>query len=123
MADPTSSILDSTKKALGLAPDYDPFDPELIMYINSAFTTLHQLGIGPEDGFAIESAAETWDAFFTDKRFNNIKSYVAFKVRLAFDPPANSFTQEALKQQISELEWRLTVQRETFGWTVPVPTV
>lgn len=122
--DVAASILNSTKKALGLSPTYDPFDPELIMYINNAFATLNQLGIGPDEGFAIESDAETWDDLLgDDKRFNGVKAYVAFKTRLAFDPPANSFTQEALKQQINELEWRLTILAENFGWTGNVTVI
>ena len=110
------SILDSTKKAIGLAPDYDPFDPELIMYINDAFATLDQLGIGPEGGFSIEDSDAVWESFIgTDKRLNGVKVYVAFKVKLAFDPPPNSFTQEALRKQIAEQEWRLNLLRETYG--------
>ena len=30
------SILEDTKQALGIAPDYTPFDQELILHINSA---------------------------------------------------------------------------------------
>lgn len=125
--DPVKSILNSTKKAIGLDAAYDPFDPELIMYINDAFATLNQLGVGPSEGFAIESDAEVWDDYLGEnKRFNGVKAYVAFKTRLAFDPPANSFAVDALQKQILEHEWRLCVLAESYPWgptvTVITPT-
>ncbi len=41
------SILTSTKKILGIAEDYIVFDLDIMTYINAAFSTLTQLGIGP----------------------------------------------------------------------------
>lgn len=106
-------ILDSTKKALGLSPSYDVFDPEIIMYINGVFSTLHQLGIGPEEGFAIQGDGETWNAFLgDDPRLASVMTYVYLKVRLIFDPPASSFAIAAFEKQCQELEWRLNVYRE-----------
>lgn len=118
------SILDSTKKALGLAGDYDVFDPEIIMHINSVFSILQQLGIGPNEGFMIEGAEATWDTFLRgDKRLNSVKTYVFLKVRLLFDPPATSFLIAAYEKQITELEVRLNLQREGEAWTPPVALV
>jgi hypothetical protein len=120
MADPKTSILDSTKKALGIAPDYDAFDPDITMHINSVFVTLHQLGVGPAEGFAIEGPDEEWSTFLGDnKLLNNVRSYVYLRVRLLFDPPATSFTLDAMKQQAQEFEWRINVQREEIAWTDP----
>ena len=49
------SILGYIKKVIGgIDEDNDYFDPDLIMFINAAFTTLCQLGIGPETPFKIE---------------------------------------------------------------------
>lgn len=115
------SILDSTKKALGVGADYDVFDPDIIMHINSVFSTLNQLGIGPEDGFMIEDDEATWDTFLMgDKRLNSVKTYVFLKVRLLFDPPATSFLIAAYEKQITELEVRLNLYREGEVWTTPV---
>lgn len=117
-ADPVipDSILDTTKKALGLGADYDGFDPDIIMHINSVFFTLNQLGVGPSEGFAISGSDETWDAFLgSDLRLNAVKSYVYIKVRLLFDPPANSFGISALEKQATEYEWRLNVHVENVG--------
>lgn len=37
------SILTSIKKLLGIAEEYEHFDPDIVMYINSAFSVLTQL--------------------------------------------------------------------------------
>lgn len=116
------SILTSTKKTLGLTEDYTAFDLDILMHINSVFTTLCQLGIGPEDGYEIESAEDVWSDFINDKRLNSIKTYMSLRVRLIFDPPATSFLQEAMRNQIQELEWRLNVYRETSTYPLPSTT-
>ena len=53
MADMNGSILDSIKKNLGIVPEYTAFDDQIILDINAAFSTLHQLGFGPDEGFEI----------------------------------------------------------------------
>lgn len=109
----TDSILNSTKKVLGIAEDYAEFDLDIVLHINSVFSTLRQLGIGPAEGFMIEDDGITWDSFLRgDKRFNAIKTYVYLRVRLLFDPPISSFAVTAMQEQIKELEWRLNVDRE-----------
>ncbi len=120
------SILNSTKKILGVAEDYTVFDLDIITHINSAFSTLTQLGIGPPEGFAIEDASDEWGEFIdidTDPQFNSIKSYVFLRVRMLFDPPQTSYLIAAAERQIEELEWRLNVHREETGWTDPDPIV
>lgn len=105
-----NSILESIKKALGITSDYHYFDDQLIMHINSVFTILTQLGLGPENGFSIEDESTTWSDFFGDAESHNlIQSYVYLRVRMLFDPPMNSFLMESMKQQIQEYEWRLNV--------------
>ena len=47
------SILTSIKKLLGIAEEYEHFDADLIMHINSVFMILTQLGVGPSEGFRI----------------------------------------------------------------------
>ena len=117
----TDSILDSVKKTLNLGSDYTPFDQDVIMHINSVFSTLNQLGIGPELGFMIEDKDAVWSDFLgTDPRLNNVKSYMYLRVRLMFDPPTIGYLVEALKEQIKEFEWRINVQREGVAWVPPV---
>jgi hypothetical protein len=118
------SILTSTKKILGIAEDYTAFDTDIMIHINSVFSVLNQLGIGPVEGFMIEDAAATWDAFIgDDPRLNSVKTYVYLRVRVLFDPPATSFHINALQDEIKELEWRLNVKREDEEWVDPNPVV
>lgn len=120
----SNSILTSTKKILGIEATDTDFDIDILMHINSVFATLNQLGIGPEQGFAIEDAVPTWDTFLgTDKRLNSVKTYVYLRVRMLFDPPQTSYLIEALDRQREELEWRLNVYRESTAWTDPSVTV
>lgn len=108
------SILTSTKKILGVPATDDGFDLDILTHINSVFATLHQLGLGPADGFSVEDAASTWDELLgEDSRLNSIKTYVYLRVRLLFDPPATSYLVSSMQEQIKELEWRLNIQRET----------
>lgn len=108
------SILTTIKKMLGIMEDYDHFDTDIIIHINSVFMTLHQLGVGPEAGFRIEDKSASWAAYVADeKNLDAVKTYVYLKVRLIFDPPINSSVMEAYKQMIQECEWRLNVQAES----------
>lgn len=118
----SDSILTSTKKVLGIDESYTAFDVDVIMHINSAFSTLHQLGVGPPNGFAIETAEAKWDAFLgegEDPRLNTVKSYVYLRVRLLFDPPGTSYLINAINQQIEEMVWRLNVSREETDYIDP----
>lgn len=118
-----SSILKSTKKALDLDEDYTAFDGNILMHINSVFSTLHQLGVGPTDPFMIEDATPTWDDFSPDPRLSAVRSYVYLRVRMLFDPPTTGFLMDALKQQIAEMEWRLNAVREGDVVSTPVSPV
>ena len=104
------SILTSIKKLLGIAEEYEHFDADLVMHINSVFTILTQLGVGPPEGFSIMDEDSTWDDFLPNrKNLEIVKSYMHLKVKLLFDPPLNSAVIESMNRQISEFEWRLNV--------------
>ena len=63
----TDSVLTSIKKLLGIAEEYEHFDADLIMHINSVFSILTQLGVGPSKGFMIEDKSATWKDFISDE--------------------------------------------------------
>ena len=108
------SILNSVKKMLGLDAEYDAFDTEIIIHINSVFMILQQLGVGPETGFAISDDTAVWTDFIEDDVYLAlVKSYMYLKVRMLFDPPQNSALLEAMNSQIAEFEWRLNVNAES----------
>jgi len=109
----TDRILESVKKVLGIAPEYLAFDQDIVMHINSAFSVLHQLGVGPDEPFMIEDETATWTEFLgTERGVNSVKSYVYLRVRLLFDPPATSFALGAMEKQIEELGWRISTYME-----------
>jgi hypothetical protein len=118
------SILNSTKKVLGLDEDYTSFDIDITMHINSVFSVLNQLGIGPANGFAIVDASAVWSDFLaSDPRLNSAKTYVWLRVRMLFDPPTTSYLITAMEKQIAEFEWRLNTYREDTAWVDPTPVV
>lgn len=105
------SILTSIKKLLGLTEEYEQFDQDIIIHINSAFFTLRQLGVGI-DGFRIEDKSKTWSNFIESSKTNEstlpaIKDYVYLKVRKVFDPPSSSYVMDSINSMIAEYESRI----------------
>ena len=109
------SILTSIKKLLGITEDYDEFDVDIIIHINSVLATLYQLGVGPETGFQIKDATATWNEFLGNNTIliNLVTTYVYYKVRLAFDPPTNGTHIESMNKLMTEQEFRI---RSMVDW-------
>lgn len=108
------SILTSIKKMLGITEDYTHFDADIIMHINSVFSILTQLGVGPDDGFMIKDDKAVWTDFIKDdSKMEAVKSYMYLKVKLLFDPPLSSAVIESTNRMISEYEWRLNIAGES----------
>lgn len=109
------SILTSIKKMLGIPEEYDHFDPDLIMHINSVLSILTQIGVGPSEGFRIEDDLATWEDFLdNDTDYEAVKSYVHLRVKLLFDTSTlSSAVIESMNRMISELEWRLNAIAES----------
>lgn len=107
------SILTSIKKMLGITEDYTHFDADIIIHINSVFSILTQLGVGPSEGFRIQDDKAVWSEFIEDDpKIELVKSYMYQKVKLLFDPPLSSALIESTDRMISEYEWRLNVAGE-----------
>ena len=107
------SILTSTKKLLGISQDDDSFDTDIIFHINTVFSILSQMGIGPEDGFKITDDTTVWSDYIQDDiMLEMVKSYIPIKVRKMFDPPTSSAVVEWLDKIIEELEQRLYAEFE-----------
>lgn len=108
------SILNDVKKIIGISEADTSFDLDLITHINTAFSVLYQLGVGPETGFFIDDAGAEWSEFVDEDlaAYNMVRSYVFLRVRMLFDPPATSFHIEAMNKQLEQYEWRISVQRE-----------
>lgn len=107
------SILDSTKKVLGLDADYHAFDLDVITFINAAFSTLNQLGVGPDGGFYITDEVPVWsELLLPENQLHLVKTYIYLKVRVLWDPPQTSFLINAMNEQLKEHEWRISTFRE-----------
>ena len=101
---------------LGVPKEYDAFDTDIVIHINSVFGTLNQLGVGPADGFRIKNPDTTWSEYLQDsKKFDAVKTFMYLKVRLLFDPPSSSAISATFERMISEYEFRLRVEAEYGG--------
>lgn len=109
-----NSILNDIKSMLGPSYDDNSFDTDIIIYINSIFTILRQLGVGPVTGYRIKDSNNIWSEFVKDEEMlDAVKMYIYLKVKLAFDPPLNASLVETFTNQAKELEWRLNVSVES----------
>lgn len=107
------SIFNSIKKMLGIDVDYDAFDTDVLININSVLMILNQLSIGPPEGFFITGPEETWADLLGDRTdLQGVKTYIYLRVRLLFDPPSSSFVLDAMEKQAEELGYRLNLQEE-----------
>ena len=104
------TILNTIKKLLGIQQEYEYFDEDIMIHINTAFATLNQLGVGPAEGFYMDDKTALWDDYITSINMQMIKSYIYLKVRILFDPPTSSVLMDSMNRSIAELEWRLYLE-------------
>ena len=108
-----ASILKSTKKILNLPEDYTPFDLDILTHINATLSVVHQIGVGPPEGFWIDDETAKWDDMnLPSDQLGLLRTYVFLNVRMLFDPPATSFVIDATQKQIDEHLTRLSYMRE-----------
>lgn len=113
------SILVSTKKILSISSDDPSFDTDVITHINSTFSIINQIGVGPTTSFSIEDDTLKWqDLGLPVDQMNLLRTYVFLRVRMIFDPPTTSYLLAAVNQQIQEYETRLSYMRED---AIPIP--
>lgn len=108
------SVLGTVKKLLGIERDYDVYDLDILVHINTAGMTLQQLGVTSESGIDVDGYDTIWTDLVIDvTRLPAVKTYISAYVKLVFDPPKSSFGLDALQKTITELEWRLRSEAET----------
>ena len=115
--DESTEILSSVKKLLNIEDDTTEFGMDVRSYVNGAFFSLNQLGIGPSTPFSIDSYT-TWEEFQTSVPKDVILDYIHLKTSLIFDPPSSSAVAEAYKERLSELEFRMNVYVDNGGGNV-----
>lgn len=107
------SILTSIKKLLGIAEEYEHFDIDIIIHINTFLARLNQLGVGASN-FRIQDKTAIWHDFLGDEedKFKQAVDYVYIRTKLLFDPPQSGAANEAMKEAMRELEWLLMVDAD-----------
>lgn len=110
------SVLNSTKKLLGIMPEEKDFDQDIIAAINASIFTLSQLGLNTKDGITVYDETTTFSDLFKDcvdsLDIEAVRQYIYIKTRIAFDPPQVNALAEMFKEQKKELEWRLRLSAE-----------
>jgi hypothetical protein len=101
-------ILEDTKLALGILPDNLGFDPELLMFVNSAKANLVQLGLTEFDIDIDESTP--WPALDTETLTGHSKLYLLLKSRQTFDPTASETIAKVIDGSVVELEGRISYE-------------
>lgn len=104
------SILDSTKKYLGVEMYDTAFDTDIIFAINTVLGILNQEGIGPEMPLVISDETTTWQELLGDRiELEAVKSFVFMKTKMLFDPPQSSVLSDTMERQIKEIEVRMYI--------------
>jgi hypothetical protein len=102
------SILKSTKKLLGIHESDLSFDLDILIFINSAFATLQELGVNNGELVVVEDDLKDWsETTISPEALPTVKTYVYLKVRMMFDAPSTSFAITAMEKILEEQEWRL----------------
>ena len=97
------NVLSSVKTIAGIPTDYAVFDSDILMHINSVLAGLAQMGL-PQ---VLVDSDSTWSDICSENELVPVRSYVSLKVRSIFDPPSSSSTSQAIKDTLTELEWRI----------------
>lgn len=119
-----TSILTSIKKLLGVSEADTNFDTDITIHINTVFTVLTSLGIGPAEGFLITGKDDNWETFLGEgTAYNSVETYMYLKVKLIFDPPTSTNVFTAFENTAKELEWRLVVQAQHDALAAAAPVV
>ena len=94
---------------LGLPEEYLAFDTEIMIHINSVLAVMHQVSeLLPAD-FRITGPKEKWTDYVGNAAvIEFVKTFVYLRVRMLFDPPTGAVL-DAMKENIRELEWRLSI--------------
>lgn len=110
------SILTSIKKLMGLTEEYDAFDQDILILINSVLFELEQIGVKAKEGFTLSDKTAVWSDYSDDDRLlNALKPYIYMKTKLTFDPPTSSGALDSMNRIIDRFEWRINLYADTGG--------
>lgn len=103
-----TTILNDVKKVLGIGQDFQDFDVDVLLHINSAAMTAEQVGVNRSEAEIVVST--DWSYFTNLQSYSALKTWLILTVRLAFDPPSTSFQTSAIEKQLEQLSWRIREQ-------------
>lgn len=110
------SILTSIKKLMGLTEEYDAFDQDILILINSVLFELEQIGVKAKEGFVLSDKTAVWSDYSDDNRLlNALKPYIYMKTKITFDPPTSSGALDSMNRIIDRFEWRINLYADTGG--------
>lgn len=105
------TILNVIKNFIGISTSDPHFDDEILMHINLIIAELAI--VGTTDKVSICSKDTVWtDYLVKEVDIASIQTLIGMKVKMVFDPPANSFLVESYNKQIDKMEWLLTINKE-----------
>lgn len=107
-------VLIDIKKLIGFDEDYNAFDQDIVIQINSALSILKQIGVEVLSNVTIDGSEDWEDILGEHADIEMIKNYIYMKTKLVFDPPVNGSVMESIKEQIKEFEWRINFEIEVM---------
>lgn len=100
-------VLDGVKLYLDILPENKEFDDTLLTYVNDNMSYVTQdIGIGPNEGIKVDKNT-LWSEIIPSDLFHDVRTLVALRIKLVFDPPQVAAVISAIERQIDEVEWRL----------------
>lgn len=111
------SILEDVKKQIGIASSNHDFDPDVLMAVNTVLFDLHQMGIVNDD-FTVGTDSKTWSEILLREdqvNLHALKTWVALKAKMIFDPPTSSVLAQAIRDNLDELTWRIYITENYVG--------
>lgn len=96
----------------GLPEDDTSFDTDIVIGINTALSDLGLIGEYTGTISRITDSTANWEDFIGIgvDTLEEIKTYVYLKVKMVFDPPQTKPMIDAVKDQITELGWKINVK-------------
>ena len=81
------SILLSIKKLLGMEPEeFDQYDVDITLHINTVIETLNQIGVDMPDGFSVTDKTVLWSDYLNRAKYSqikdSIKSYIYILIKI-----------------------------------------
>lgn len=107
-----SSILTDVKAFVGIVEEDESFDKQIIMCINSVFSSLTQVLAGKDEHFYITDKSAQWEHYVSDYKIDWIKMNVCMNVKKMFDPPTNATVMQAINDVAAETQWRAYIDAD-----------